>query len=183
MNTAIYSPSGASAGIGFAIPVDTLKSIVETIIRDGRVVRPLIGITYLESSQARALGIDKGVLVLDVPKGSPGQQAGMRGTTRSPLGLIQLGDIIVQIDGSDINNEADLFKTLERYRPGDKIKVVVQRVTNLGGNGGGSGSRNQEGEGENGSKRGVTLAGAAAGSERVVLQVKLKGSDQVATAR
>lgn len=179
MNTAIYSPSGASAGIGFAIPVDTLKSIVETIIRDGRVVRPLIGITYLESSQARALGIDKGVLVLDVPRGSPGQQAGMRGTTRSALGLIQLGDIIVQIDGSDINNEADLFKTLERYRPGDKIKVVVQRVTNLGGNGG----NNQDGEGVNGNKRGGPLAGAAAGSERVVLQVKLKGSDQVATAR
>ena len=76
MNTAIYSPSGASAGIGFAIPVDTLKSIVETIIRDGKVVRPLIGITYLESSQARALGIDKGVLVLDVPKNSPGAAAG-----------------------------------------------------------------------------------------------------------
>jgi S1-C subfamily serine protease len=60
MNTAIYSPSGASAGIGFAIPVDTLKSIVETIIREGKVVRPLIGITYLESSQARALGKEEG---------------------------------------------------------------------------------------------------------------------------
>jgi S1-C subfamily serine protease len=56
MNTAIYSPSGASAGIGFAIPVDTLKFVVETIIKDGKVVRPLIGITYLESSQAKALG-------------------------------------------------------------------------------------------------------------------------------
>jgi len=76
MNTAIYSPSGASAGIGFAIPVDTLRTIVETIIRDGRVVRPLIGITYLESSQAKALGIANGVLVLDVPKGSPAAAAG-----------------------------------------------------------------------------------------------------------
>lgn len=170
MNTAIYSPSGASAGIGFAIPVDTLRSIVETIIRDGRVVRPLIGITYLESSQARALGIEKGVLVLDVPKGSPGAAAGMRGTTRSPLGLIQLGDIIVQIDGSDINNEADLFKTLEKYRPGDKIKVVVQRVTNLGGGNGGNGNGRS------------ALSGPQAESERVVLQVRLKGSDQVASA-
>jgi S1-C subfamily serine protease len=76
MNTAIYSPSGASAGIGFAIPVDTLKTIVETIIKDGKVVRPLIGITYLESSQAKALGIEKGVLVLDVPKGSAAAAAG-----------------------------------------------------------------------------------------------------------
>ena len=65
INTAIYSPSGASAGIGFAIPSDPLKYIVETLIRDGRVVRPVLGISYLESKQARALGITKGVLILD----------------------------------------------------------------------------------------------------------------------
>merc|ERR1711968_171819 len=65
VNTAIYSPSGASAGIGFAIPVDTVKVIVQTLIRFGKVTRPAIGITYLETSQARALGIERGVLVLD----------------------------------------------------------------------------------------------------------------------
>ena len=65
MNTAIYSTSGASAGIGFAIPSSTVKYIVDTLIRDGRVVRPILGISYLESKQARALGITKGVLVLD----------------------------------------------------------------------------------------------------------------------
>ncbi|GAB5033989.1 serine-type peptidase [Nannochloropsis oceanica] len=170
MNTAIYSLSGASAGIGFAIPVDTLKSIVETIIRDGKVVRPLIGITYLDSSQARALGIDKGVLVLDVPKQSPGAIAGMRGTTRNPLGLIQLGDIIVQINGDDINNEADLFKTLEKYRPGDKIKIVVKRVISV----------KEGGNGEGGRGNGL----ATAETERVILNVKLKASaSPVDTAR
>jgi len=81
--------------------------------------------------------------------------------------LIQLGDIIVQIDGDDINNEADLFKTLEKYRPGDRIKVVVKRVLSVkeGGTGGGAG----------GGGRGSALATAE--TEKVVLSVKLKGSD------
>ena len=69
MNTAIYSPSGASAGIGFAIPVDTLKYQVETIIRDGKVERPALGVSYLSAASA-LLGVGRGVLVLDVPKGS-----------------------------------------------------------------------------------------------------------------
>jgi S1-C subfamily serine protease len=88
MNTAIYSPSGASAGIGFAIPVDQVKMIVETLIRDGRVVRPVLGISYLGSKQARTLGITKGVLVLEVPPDSPAFVAGLRGTRRTPNGLI-----------------------------------------------------------------------------------------------
>jgi hypothetical protein len=108
-------------------------------------------------------GIDKGVLVLDVPRQSPGALAGMRGTTRSPLGLIQLGDIIVQINNDDINNEADLFKTLEKYRPGDKVKVVVRRVLTVN-DGGGAGGK---GEG---------LLNAE--TEKVILNVKLRGSDQ-----
>ena len=65
INTAIFSPSGASAGIGFAIPSEPLKYIVETLIRDGKIIRPVLGISYLESKQARALGIRKGVLVLE----------------------------------------------------------------------------------------------------------------------
>lgn len=83
MNTAIYSPSGASSGIGFAIPSDTIKFVVETLIRDGRVVRPVIGISYLESRQAQALGISNGVLILDVPKGSPAAAAGLKGSCDS----------------------------------------------------------------------------------------------------
>lgn len=128
MNTAIYSPSGASAGIGFAIPVDTLQVIVSTIIKYGRVVRPIIGITYLESAQARALGIDRGVLVLDVPKASNAERAGLRGTARDPAGFVALGDIIVQIDESAVNNEGDLFKALESHEPGDRIDVTVLRL-------------------------------------------------------
>jgi S1-C subfamily serine protease len=88
MNTAIYSPSGASAGIGFAIPVDAVQFIVETLIRDGQVVRPILGISLLGSKQARTLGINSGVLVLEVPPDSPAAQAGMKGTRRTESGFI-----------------------------------------------------------------------------------------------
>jgi len=128
MNTAIYSPSGGSAGIGFAIPVDTLKFIVDTLIRDGRVVRPVIGISYLESRQAKALGITKGVLILDVPTASPAFKAGLRGTKRTESGLIEVGDIIIKIEDKSVDTEADLFEALEEYKPGDRIRITVNRV-------------------------------------------------------
>lgn len=128
MNTAIFSPSDASAGIGFAIPVDTVKYIVDTLIRDGQIVRAIIGISYLESKQARALGILKGVLVLDVPTSSPAYMAGMRGTRRTETGLVEVGDIITKIENTPINTEADLFQALENYKPGDVVRITVSRV-------------------------------------------------------
>lgn len=128
MNTAIYSPSGASAGIGFAIPIDTVKYIVNTLIRDGKVVRPILGISYLESKQARALGIGRGVLVLDVPAGSPAENAGLKGTRRTETGLVEIGDIIVQVAGVVINTEANLFQALETLEPGDSVEVKVLRI-------------------------------------------------------
>lgn len=128
MNTSIYSPSGASAGIGFAIPIDTVKFIVDTLIRDGRVVRPVMGISFLESKQARALGIEKGVLVLDVPTTSPAFKAGMRGTRRTQSGLVEIGDIIIKVDDTKISTEADLFGALESFKPGDVVKVTVNRI-------------------------------------------------------
>ncbi len=128
MNTAIYSPSGASAGIGFAIPIDTVKYIVNTLIRDGKVVRPILGISYLESKQARALGIGRGVLVLDVPQGSPAEKAGLKGTRRTETGLVEIGDIIIQVSDVVINTEANLFQALETFQPGDTVEVRVLRI-------------------------------------------------------
>ncbi|CAM9443192.1 unnamed protein product [Ectocarpus fasciculatus] len=127
MNTAIYSPSGGSAGIGFAIPIDTLKTVVGTIIQKGRVSRPIIGITFLESARANTVGIKKGVLVLDVKEGTSAANSGLRPTTRT-----QLGDIIVAIDNQEINTEADLFKVLESRKPGDEIAITAERVTEDG---------------------------------------------------
>jgi len=128
MNTAIYSPSGASSGVGFAIPVDTVKYIVDTLIRDGKVIRPILGISYLESKQARALGIGRGVLVLDVPPGSPAEKAGLKGTRRTETGLVEIGDIIVQVGKVVINTEADLFQALEAFKPGETVDVKVLRI-------------------------------------------------------
>lgn len=125
MNTAIYSPSGASAGVGFAIPVNTLKVIAQGLIENGRIVRPVIGISYLESSQARSLGIDSGVLILDVPEGSAAEKAGLRGTSRMTFGSIELGDIIIGIDDEQVNNEGDLYKALDKHKVGDTVHIRV----------------------------------------------------------
>jgi S1-C subfamily serine protease len=127
MTTAIYSPSGASAGVGFAIPIDTLKTVVDTLIKYGKVTRPMIGISYLESSQAQILGINEGVLVLDVPQGSEAAKAGLQGTRRSTFGQLELGDIIVGLDGERIRNEADLFRVLEEKKPGQVVTLEVIR--------------------------------------------------------
>jgi len=127
-SVAIYSPSGASAGIGFAIPIDTVKYIVDTLIRDGKVVRPILGISYLESKQARALGIERGVLVLDVPEGTPPALAGLKGTRRTETGLVEIGDIIINVGGNAINTEANLFQALESYQPGDTVEFKVLRL-------------------------------------------------------
>jgi S1-C subfamily serine protease len=128
MNTSIYSPSGASAGVGFAIPSDTIKQIAASLIANGRVIRPVMGISYLESAQARSLGITDGILVLGVTPGSGAAKAGIVGTTRAGgFGSLELGDRIVAIDGHAIAAEADLFSALEEHKVGDIVHV---RVTN-----------------------------------------------------
>lgn len=125
MNTAIYSPSGASAGVGFAIPIDTLKVIANGLIKNGRIVRPVIGISYLESSQAKALGVQKGVLVLDVPEGSAAERAGLRGTSRQTFGSLNIGDVIIAVDSDQVTNEGDLFKALDKHKVGDVVSLKV----------------------------------------------------------
>jgi S1-C subfamily serine protease len=126
MNTSIYSPSGASAGVGFAIPADTIKQIAASLIAHGRIIRPVMGISYLESAQARSLGITDGVLVLGVTPGSGAAKAGVVGTTRSgAFGQLELGDRITKIDDRKISAEADLFSVLEDRKVGDTVRVVV----------------------------------------------------------
>ena len=91
MATAIYSPSGVSAGVGFAIPADTVKLIVNMLIQNGQIVRPLLGVSILDSKQARqALGITKGILILEVKPGTPAAKAGLRGLKRTDSGIIEI---------------------------------------------------------------------------------------------
>ena len=103
-------------------------SVVDTLITDGKVVRAVLGISYLESKQARALGINSGVLVLDVPEGSPAAQAGLKGTRRTETGLIEIGDIIQKVEDTVINTESDLFSALEDRKPGEKVELTVGRA-------------------------------------------------------
>jgi S1-C subfamily serine protease len=126
MNTAIYSPSGAFAGIGFAIPIDTIQRIIPELLRHGEVVRAGLGATYAPDSIMRGLGL-KGVLIGNMPQGSAAQQAGLLPTRRSADGDILLGDVIVAIDGGTIEKVEDLFKAFDLHKVGDRVKMTVIR--------------------------------------------------------
>jgi len=126
VNTAIYSPSGASAGIGFAIPVDTVNRIVPELIRSGKVTRPGMGIQIAEDQIAERLGVT-GVLVVEVVQGSAAAKAGLRPTRREASGRVKLGDVITSIDGKKIESANELFLALEKYKIGDSINVSLLR--------------------------------------------------------
>jgi S1-C subfamily serine protease len=126
VNTAIFSPSGAYAGIGFAIPVDTVNRIVPQIIRHGRVIRPGFGIIIFPDQILQHYGME-GVLVREVQPGGAAEAAGMQPTRLNEIGEPELGDIIVAIDGTEIQNSEDLFRVLDEHKVGDTVKVDVLR--------------------------------------------------------
>jgi S1-C subfamily serine protease len=126
MNTMIYSKTGTSSGIGFAVPVDTIKKIVPQIIRFGKVIRPGIGVSMLSDTYARRLNI-KGVVILEVQKSSNAYRAGLRGLGRDRYGQLYLRDIIVGIDKTRIDSYDDLYNTLDNYRIGDQVTLTVKR--------------------------------------------------------
>jgi S1-C subfamily serine protease len=126
VNTQIASPSGASAGVGFAIPVDTVNRVASQLIAHGRVVRPQLGISAGNAQALRRAGID-GVLVMSVQEGSPAAGAGIRGTYRTQDGELVLGDVVQAIDGRPVESVDDVYAALERHRPGDVAKVQLLR--------------------------------------------------------
>jgi S1-C subfamily serine protease len=127
MTTAIVSPSGAFAGIGFAIPVDEINQVVPQLIQHGKVVRPILGLQLAKDQVAEQLGIDEGVLILRVVPNGPAAEAGLRGTSQNRSGQVQLGDVIVAIDGKPVKNSNDLYNIMEQYKPGDTVTVTVIR--------------------------------------------------------
>jgi S1-C subfamily serine protease len=126
VNTAIYSPSGASAGIGFSIPVDVVSWVVPELIEFGRLKRPTLGVELARPQIVERLGLD-GALVIDVIKGSGAEKAGIRPTMRDRYGSIVLGDIITGIDGEAVKSTNDLILILEKYEPGDLVEVEFLR--------------------------------------------------------
>ncbi|MBU0481071.1 MAG: trypsin-like peptidase domain-containing protein [Proteobacteria bacterium] len=125
VNTMIYSPSGGSAGIGFAVPVESVNRVVPQIIRHGKVIRPGLGVTLASREIHDRLGI-KGVLIISVSKGGAADRAGLRGTRKS-WGDIILGDIIIAVDTHQVSDYDELRNVLDNYRVGDQITVVVIR--------------------------------------------------------
>jgi S1-C subfamily serine protease len=126
VNMAIYSPSGASSGIGFAVPVDTVNRIIPQIIRQGEITRPGLGVRIGDDRLSRRLGLS-GVLITQVEKGSAADRAGLRGIREDVKGEVVLGDIIVGIDGERIETSNDLLNALDKRAVGDIVKVTVMR--------------------------------------------------------
>ncbi|MCB1669596.1 MAG: trypsin-like peptidase domain-containing protein [Gammaproteobacteria bacterium] len=129
VNTAIYSPSGASSGIGFAIPINTVKKIVPDLIKYGKVQTPVLGVSLFSQAQAdyyrRTEGIE-GVIVLDVLADGELDRQGMRGLTPSLRGWL-IGDVIIAIDDTQVRNEDDLITVLENHRVGDTVTLMSRR--------------------------------------------------------
>jgi S1-C subfamily serine protease len=126
INTAIVSPSGASAGIGFAIPVDEVNRIAPQLIRLGKVPRPGLGVRLASDQLNQRFGIEQGVLIIDVVPNSPAAAAGLR-STRRVGGRWQLGDIILAADGKPVNSVKDLYNILEPHKAGDTVTVTISR--------------------------------------------------------
>jgi S1-C subfamily serine protease len=129
INTAIYSPSGASAGIGFAVPVDTVNRVVPQLIKDGKYLRPALGIEVDEGINQRLarLGNFEGVLILRVTPGSAADVAGLRGAKIAGDGGIVPGDSIVAVEGRKVERVAQLLSRLDDFKVGDVVKVTVLR--------------------------------------------------------
>ena len=129
INTAIYSPSGASAGVGFAVPVDTVNRVVPQLIGQGKYVRPSLGIEIdqdLNEAITEQLGV-KGVAILKVRSNSPAARAGFRGITINRDRTITPGDIITAVQGKQVETIPKLLARLDDFKVGDTVTITILR--------------------------------------------------------
>jgi S1-C subfamily serine protease len=127
MNTMIISPSGTSSGVGFAVPVDTIKKIVPEIIQFGKVTHPGIGgLSFLNDEYAQRAGVE-GAVILDVPRTSQAYELGLRGLGRDSFGRLYIRDVITAVDGTKVKSYDDLFTALDHYKIGDTATFTVER--------------------------------------------------------
>ena len=125
VNTAIVSPSGAYAGVGFAVPVDTVNQIVPQLVRYGKAARAGLGATILPAHIQSRLGI-RGAIVVSVAEGGPADRAGILPMTNDPINP-RLGDIILAVDGVEVQSKTDLNNRLGEHDAGDTVKLTVIR--------------------------------------------------------
>ena len=130
INSQILSPSGASAGVGFAVPVNIAKRIVPQLINSGRVLRPKLGITQRNVELLKNqidLPVSEGVVIWQVAANGAAGRAGLRGLTQTENGDVEIGDIIVGIDGDKVGNSDDLYRLLDRHQVGDTVQIEIMR--------------------------------------------------------
>ena len=131
INSQILSPGGGSVGVGFAVPVNIAKRVVPQLIRDGRVVRPKLGIYPRAVSDLRGvrLPVGEGLLILQLDPNGSAAAAGLRGTSESPDGELIIGDIITGVDGEKVESQNDLYRILDKHQFNDVVQVEVVRGT------------------------------------------------------
>ena len=126
MNTMIISPSGTSSGVGFAVPVDTIKKIVPEIIKYGKVIRPEIPVNFLSDEYSRQARIE-GAVILKVPRDGPAAAAGLRGIERDEWGRRYITDVISAINDTKLRSYDELYSALENHQIGDTVTLTITR--------------------------------------------------------
>lgn len=130
INSQILSPSGASAGVGFAVPVNIAKRIVPELVRSGEIRRPKLGITTRDVEALKGqveLPVSDGVLIWQIAPGGPAANAGLRGLTQTENGDVEIGDVIVGIDNEKVGNTDELYRILNKHPLGDQVQVQILR--------------------------------------------------------
>lgn len=128
MNTVIFSTSGSSAGLGFAVPGDTISRIVPQLIKHGKVIRPGLGISIVPDGMKNSrLNIKKGIVISHVDERGSAASAGLQGMTQDQFGRYYLGDIILSVDGQEVNNLDDIYQVLDKKNIGDTVEVKYRR--------------------------------------------------------
>ncbi|MDQ1637100.1 MAG: hypothetical protein QOF62_439 [Pyrinomonadaceae bacterium] len=130
INSQILSPSGASAGVGFAVPVNIAKRIVPELLRSGEIRRPKLGITTRDVDTLKnqvELPVSEGVLIWQIAPGGPAANAGLRGLTQTENGDVEVGDVIVGIDSEKVANTDELYRILNKHAVGDQVQVQILR--------------------------------------------------------
>ncbi|HEX3280427.1 MAG TPA: trypsin-like peptidase domain-containing protein [Pyrinomonadaceae bacterium] len=130
INSQILSPSGVSAGVGFAVPVNIAKRIVPELVRSGEIRRPKLGISTRDVEQLKnqvELPVSDGVLIWQIAPGGPAANAGLRGLTQTENGDVEIGDVIVGIDNEKVANTDELYRLLNKHAIGDQVQVQVIR--------------------------------------------------------
>lgn len=126
VNTQIISPSGAYAGIGFAVPVDTVNRIVPELIKHGKLIRPGLGVSLVPDAMAKRWGV-KGLIIGKVSRGGAAEKAGLQGARETSPGRVELGDIITSVDGTTVSTVDDLMDVMETRKVGDRVIVEILR--------------------------------------------------------